>query len=111
MGKKRTVKRDIVKDFTTYFGEESKLANWQKLCRDLGMLEIPPSITKCRKAIKKVSVNICDFVDAINTGYPIRFFSSKNELARYTRETGKIYPRKHIKKGDPASALLATIFH
>lgn len=36
-------------DFDTYFGDPSKLENWQRLCRDLDIFPVPTSITKCRK--------------------------------------------------------------
>src|SRR6266536_5661922 len=39
-------KRDIVGEFARYFGEESKLANWQRLCRDVGIKDDLPSVTK-----------------------------------------------------------------
>jgi hypothetical protein len=41
--------RFIVAEFDAYFGEDSKLGNWQKLCVDLGIEGPPQSITKCRK--------------------------------------------------------------
>lgn len=39
----------IAEHFDDYFGEDTLLQNWQKLCRDLGLQENLPSITKCRK--------------------------------------------------------------
>jgi hypothetical protein len=42
-------KRDIVGEFARYFGEESKLANWQRLCCDVGIEDDLPSVTKCRE--------------------------------------------------------------
>lgn len=41
--------RFIVEEFDDYFGEDTKLGNWQKLCLDLGMEDPPQSITQCRK--------------------------------------------------------------
>lgn len=40
----------IVAEFNAYFGEDTKLANWQKLCTDMGIEGPPRSINKCRKA-------------------------------------------------------------
>lgn len=37
----------ISNEFDIYFGEETKLANWQKLCTDCHILNPPASITKC----------------------------------------------------------------
>src|ERR1700730_14738358 len=41
--------RFIVKEFDDYFGEDTKLGNWQKLCTDLGIEGPLRSITQCRK--------------------------------------------------------------
>lgn len=38
-----------VERFDRYMGDETKLDNWQNLCRDLSFEVIPPSITQCRK--------------------------------------------------------------
>lgn len=37
------------REFNEYFGNTTKLENWQRLCRDLGIEPVPGSITKCRK--------------------------------------------------------------
>jgi hypothetical protein len=42
-------KRNIVKEFDSYFGNTSDLANWQRLCHDLGIEGELPSISKCKK--------------------------------------------------------------
>jgi len=42
-------KRDIVGEFSRYFGEKTKLANWQRLCRDVGIEDGLQSVTKCRE--------------------------------------------------------------
>lgn len=36
-------------EFNAYFGDPGKLANWQRLCRDLDIHPVPTSITKCKK--------------------------------------------------------------
>jgi len=51
-GSKKNLKKaqiQIVTRWVEYFGEESKLENWQKLCHDLGVYPVPTSLTKCRK--------------------------------------------------------------
>lgn len=45
----RATKKTIVAEFQRYFGDESKLENWQRLCKDVGIDEDLPSITKCRE--------------------------------------------------------------
>ena len=48
----KTKKKTVVGLWADYFGNETQLANWQRLCVDVGMEEIPTSITKCRKVKK-----------------------------------------------------------
>lgn len=54
-GGRRKKKRDrnlppwIVIEFDRYFGDASKLENWQRLCKDLSVDPIPVSVTQCRK--------------------------------------------------------------
>ncbi len=53
MAKKRSKgknpRRDIVSEFDRYFGNENELANWQRLCEDVGIMDELRSITQCRK--------------------------------------------------------------
>ncbi|KAL5320296.1 hypothetical protein ACEPPN_011097 [Leptodophora sp. 'Broadleaf-Isolate-01'] len=44
----RLTKTTVVAEFARYFGSEDKLENWQRLCRDVGIEDVPGSITKCR---------------------------------------------------------------
>lgn len=46
----RRGRRDIVAEFSAYFGDETKLQNWQRMCQDVGIEEDLLSITKCKKA-------------------------------------------------------------
>jgi hypothetical protein len=41
--------QNIVHAFAAYFGDESELGNWQRMCRDLGITEELNSKTQCRK--------------------------------------------------------------
>ncbi|TEY58885.1 hypothetical protein BOTCAL_0197g00150 [Botryotinia calthae] len=106
----KTKKNTVVGLWADYFGNETQLANWQRLCVDVGMEEIPTSITKCRKALGKVWVNIYDFLDAKAEGKPVKRYSSERKLATYTLNSGKIYPKSKAKEGGPVRALLAHIF-
>ncbi|KAA8574117.1 hypothetical protein EYC84_005639 [Monilinia fructicola] len=106
----KTKKKNVVSLWEDYFGNETQLANWQKLCVDVGMEEIPTSITQCRKALGKVWVNIFDFLDAKANGKPVKRYKSEQKLATYTMNSGKIYPKKQAKQGGPARVLLAHIF-
>lgn len=42
-------KRDIVIEFDRYFGEVTKLENWQRLCSDIGLPDDLTSLTQCKK--------------------------------------------------------------
>jgi hypothetical protein len=46
---KKTKKKTVVGEWKDYFGNETNLANWQRLCTDVGIEELPTSITQCRK--------------------------------------------------------------
>lgn len=48
MAKKKARSRNIVKEFGDYFGNESKLANWQMLCSDVGIEGDLSSLNKCK---------------------------------------------------------------
>ncbi|GKT42017.1 uncharacterized protein ColSpa_02198 [Colletotrichum spaethianum] len=113
-----------------YFGK-SELADWQRLCRDLGLPDDLPSKTQCRKvstlrpyigtlyrkteltpvpscdvkALSKVHVNIKQFLDAMNGGGAIKLFQNVRQLAQYTRKTGLWMPKKNFPKGHPLGQL------
>jgi hypothetical protein len=40
---------NIVSAFDRYFGNDFKLDNWQRLCRDVGITNELPSINKCKQ--------------------------------------------------------------
>jgi len=46
---KKIKKTTVVNAWQDYFGNESQLANWQRLCADVGLEEVPRSITQCKK--------------------------------------------------------------
>jgi len=50
------------RDFNEYFGNTTKLANWQRLCRDLEIEPVPGSIKKC----KQVSFFHCLSLNCLN---------------------------------------------
>ncbi|KAE8449381.1 hypothetical protein EG329_008282 [Mollisiaceae sp. DMI_Dod_QoI] len=107
----RLTRKTIVREFERYFGDTSKLDNWQRLCGDVGLDDDLPSISKCRVALKKVWVNIYDLVDAVrNDTCPPKRFRSQQALANYTVREEKIFPRQKAKDGGPVRALLAHIF-
>ncbi|KAJ5038711.1 uncharacterized protein L3040_006391 [Drepanopeziza brunnea f. sp. 'multigermtubi'] len=104
-------RRDIVDQFRRYFGNESEVANWVRLCRDVGIQEDLKSIRQCRLALKNVWVNIFDLIDAVDAEKtPPKLFKNERALSKYTMNTGKIYPKRKAKEGGPVRGLLAHIF-
>jgi hypothetical protein len=41
--------KNIAREFERYFGSDTKLENWVRLCRDVGIEGELPSITKCKQ--------------------------------------------------------------
>ncbi len=61
------------------------------------------------QALRPVHVNIHDLLDAVKQGQVPRRFRNQQELANYTVQNGKIYPKKHVKEMGPVKALLRHI--
>jgi len=59
--------------------------------------------------LKNTHVNLVDLMNARRTGEKIKKFDSYNQLRKYTKETGKVYPKKDA-KGDVVKVLLRRIF-
>ncbi|KAK7952074.1 uncharacterized protein PG986_007802 [Apiospora aurea] len=106
---KRSKSPQIVKRWDDYF-QDDVLENWQRLMKDLGFQEEFRSKTQCRNALKKVWINIYDFLDAVKAGKPVYQFKTEVELSHYTKKTGRVYPKRHIQKGSPLARLMAHIF-
>ncbi|KAG6030202.1 hypothetical protein E4U19_000557 [Claviceps sp. Clav32 group G5] len=101
----------LVDEFGAIYGEnDEKLDVLQQLCRKLDIDPIPQSITACKKAIKGVYVNIVDFIDCERTGEPIHKFASLAHLRRYTKKTGKFFPREQAKRSLLLRFLLQVLF-
>ncbi|KAF3012408.1 hypothetical protein E8E14_010517 [Neopestalotiopsis sp. 37M] len=98
-------KPKVVEEWEDYF-KQGDLSDWLRLMGDLGLRRDYSSITQCRK---NVWVNIRDFLDAVKRHEKPHRFTSQHELAQYTLNTRKIYPKKNIPKGSPLRRLLANI--
>jgi hypothetical protein len=61
------------------------------------------------QALKRVWINIYDFLDEISGGQTAPRFRNQQALATYTQKEGKIFPRHWAKEGGPLRALLAHI--
>ncbi|KAG6145213.1 hypothetical protein E4U28_001775 [Claviceps purpurea] len=101
----------LVDEFGANYGEsDNKLDVLQRLCEKLEITPMPQSITACKKAIKGVYVNIVDFIDCERTGEPIHKFASLGHLRRYTKKTGKFFPREQAKRSLLLRFLLQVLF-
>ncbi|PIL36781.1 hypothetical protein GSI_00471 [Ganoderma sinense ZZ0214-1] len=101
----------MVKQFNNVYGTDVEdLVAWQNLCRALEVDPIPSKMRKCRTAVMGTHVNICDLIDAPLLGKP-KLFATENELADYSKSTGKIFPRSNIYAGSLLRYLLRHIFH
>ncbi len=52
--------RRALAEFENYIGDESKLENLQRLCRDLFVEPVPKSITACKKVSRSASARFCE---------------------------------------------------
>ncbi|KAK2050249.1 hypothetical protein LZ31DRAFT_572159 [Colletotrichum somersetense] len=95
--KRAEAERDYLAEWEQYLGKR-ELADWQRLCRDLGLPDNLPSKTQCRK-----------FLKAKSEGGPVLFFKNVRKLAQYTRETRQRMPINEIPKQDPRRKLLREI--
>ncbi|KAF4631442.1 hypothetical protein G7Y89_g6692 [Cudoniella acicularis] len=108
---RKKIRRDVVEEFDRYFGNASNLANWQRLCWDVGIEEDLNSVRKCRQALSKVFVNIWDLLDAVKADTTPTLFPNRRELANYTMRTRRVYPKEKAKEEGPVRALLIHIFN
>ncbi|PGG95019.1 hypothetical protein AJ79_10317 [Helicocarpus griseus UAMH5409] len=101
----------IAWEFSKHYGPQvTKLENWQSLCHEVGIEDGIESITKCKKALRSVHVNIVDLVDARRTGKKVKTFRSEAALRNYTLRTERIFPKKAAKGDGFLKALLREIF-
>ncbi|CAI7608611.1 unnamed protein product [Penicillium bialowiezense] len=84
----------------------SSLETWQELCAKVGITKVLPSITKCKKALVKVHVNIVDLLDHWDTPIIPKRFKNRFELAEYAKETHKFFSRDIAKQDKVLKVLL-----
>ncbi|KAK7686019.1 hypothetical protein QCA50_010830 [Cerrena zonata] len=105
----RQLQDALVGEFNHQYGrDEGKLAAWQALCEEVGIDPIPTTITQCRKALANVHVNLVDLVDARRRGRrgDVKVYETVQQLRKYTRKTGKYFPRQVAKAGGVLRGLL-----
>ncbi|KAF2024028.1 hypothetical protein EK21DRAFT_104951 [Setomelanomma holmii] len=87
----------------------NKLDRWQKLCEDVGVEDIPTSITQCRKALRPVMVSLHDVINHCrNPEYKVIQFRSYGAFCRHIR-AGRRFPRECAKRDGFMAALLMKI--
>ncbi|KAL5115727.1 hypothetical protein ACEQ8H_006335 [Pleosporales sp. CAS-2024a] len=95
-------------EFVRYFGSNvSKLSAWQNMCRMCQIEPVPDSITKCKKALAKLHVNIFNFIDHCRnpTRVPLLKFDDVAKLRKYSVPK-RIYPIDLAKKDTFIKSLL-----
>lgn len=59
----RLTRNTVATEFARYFGSEDKLENWQRLCRDVGIEDVPQSLKKCKQVRDEFCVCEIEFSD------------------------------------------------
>ncbi|KAF3396045.1 hypothetical protein F1880_006643 [Penicillium rolfsii] len=93
-----------------YASHATKLENWQALCVELGIRHSIESISKCRKVLSNIHVNLVDLVNSRRTGQKVKHFPNVATLRNYTRDTNKIFPKSAAKEDGFLKALLRVIY-
>ncbi|KAK1711297.1 hypothetical protein BDP67DRAFT_579131 [Colletotrichum lupini] len=98
------VQTNLVARWEEYFGKR-ELADWQRLCGDLGLEADLPTKTQCRKALQTVHVSIKQFLSVENRPGEVEFFKNPSQLGRYCRKNRMFMSSKELPKGDPLRSL------
>ncbi|KAI5276212.1 hypothetical protein E4T47_00861 [Aureobasidium subglaciale] len=89
-------------------GIDTQLDRLKHLCVEVG-LEPLDTVTQCKKALKKVHVNLVDLMNARRTDKKVKQFATVKKLRKYTLESGKVYPKEDA-KCEVVKVLLKNIF-
>ncbi|KXH61150.1 hypothetical protein CSAL01_08382 [Colletotrichum salicis] len=81
---------NLVARWEEYFGKR-ELADWQRLCGDIGLDTDLPTKTQCRKALRTVNVSIKQFLSVDNRPDDVECFKGPSQLGRYCRENKDVY--------------------
>ncbi|KAG8725503.1 hypothetical protein FRC12_001368 [Ceratobasidium sp. 428] len=93
----------------TYGIDGNDLASWQNLCRVVRVQGVPGTVGACKKAIKKIHVNLVDLVDQPNTRVTVKRFKNRFTLSEYSVAEQKIFPKNWAKAGGILKHLLRQI--
>ncbi|KAK5788198.1 hypothetical protein VI817_009156 [Penicillium citrinum] len=73
------------------------LMTWQQMCAKLGLHANLRSITKCKRGVSHVHVNIVDIIDCWEADERPQLFKSRKELSNYVK-TGMRFPLDIIRQ-------------
>ncbi|THH29410.1 hypothetical protein EUX98_g4783 [Antrodiella citrinella] len=97
----------IAEQFNAYYGVDVNSDRaWREICAVLQIYPVPESMTKRKKAVKRLHVNIYDYIEAKRLGEPVKKFKSVGALAGYSYAEEKIFPLAHAKAGGLLKYLL-----
>ncbi|KAJ5091107.1 hypothetical protein NUU61_005977 [Penicillium alfredii] len=83
----------------------TSLATWQQICKKLGLKGLFTSITKCKKALCRVHVNLVDLLDCWEGEQGPQIFRTLSALRNYTKRTNRFFNKKAAKQ-DPVLRIL-----
>ncbi|KAH9066260.1 hypothetical protein EDB87DRAFT_1554056 [Lactarius vividus] len=86
-----------------YGSDEKDIENWHKLCYVLRIDPAPDTLQECRSAVLKKHVNLVDLVHGSKE--EVRIFETETKLSKYTKKTGKFFPKEDAKDGGVLRAL------
>ncbi|KAF1947868.1 hypothetical protein EJ02DRAFT_417355 [Clathrospora elynae] len=94
-----------------YGTDKTKLEKWQELCGEVKIEPVPLSITKCKKALASVYVNIFNILDHRRNPerYPIKVFETYEKFRKYT-VAGRVYPLVRAKQDTFIKSLLRPVY-
>ncbi|KAJ5223073.1 uncharacterized protein N7469_009313 [Penicillium citrinum] len=84
------------------------LMTWQQMCAKLGLHANLRSITKCKRGVSHVHVNIVDIIDCWEADERPQLFKSRKELSNYVK-TGMRFPLDIIRQDKVLRVFLAHI--
>ncbi|OCL11914.1 hypothetical protein AOQ84DRAFT_386496 [Glonium stellatum] len=91
--KSKIKKSAVAPQFTFHYGEDaSNFEKWQQLCLDCGIKLVPDSIKQCKLELRRLSINIYDFLNAKREEQVPYKFPSKKALVKDLQRPGRKYP-------------------
>ncbi|KAJ5660543.1 hypothetical protein N7507_006994 [Penicillium longicatenatum] len=102
--------RCITEQYDLLIGDRiNDLATWQQMCRKLDISGEFPSITKCRKALSHVYVNLVDLLECWEDERSPELFENAKQLSIYTKRESKFFGRQIAKQDKALRTLLKRI--